>query len=253
MGQRIAEPVLRVLSASVCDGPLLRLPPQLDRALYLDTNKVLQALGGKWDRRQQGHLFAEDAKDRVEGALLTGSYERPADFGFFPTPPQLVARLVELADVRPGMRVLEPSAGHGAIADVLYDRTGERPTVVELVPACRAILEAKGYAVAHDDFLTFWPAERFDRIVANPPFGKQADIAHVWRMWELLAPSGRLVSVMAAGVTFREDRKSQELRALIERYGRWERNPEDAFKAAGTSVSTVTVVLDRPRGNEGAP
>jgi tRNA G10 N-methylase Trm11 len=33
----------------------------------------------------------------------------------FPTPPELADRMVELADIRPGQQVLEPSAGTGRI------------------------------------------------------------------------------------------------------------------------------------------
>ena len=33
--------------------------------------------------------------------------------GFFPTPPELAEQIIEAADIRPGHRVLEPSAGTG--------------------------------------------------------------------------------------------------------------------------------------------
>ncbi len=33
----------------------------------------------------------------------------------FPTPPDLASRMVDAADIRPGHRVLEPSAGTGAL------------------------------------------------------------------------------------------------------------------------------------------
>lgn len=250
MARRIDEEVLRVLSAAACEGPRLRLTGQLDRALYVATNTVLEALGGKWDRQAKAHVFAEDAEGRIEGALLTGTYARPDDFGFFPTPPALVARLLELAEIAPGMRVLEPSAGHGAIADAIYDLTGERPRLVELLPANCDVLRAKGYGdvLGAGDFLGV-PADAwlpFDRIVMNPPFARQQDLAHVRHAWELLAPGGRLVAIMALGFTFRQDRNSASFRTRVCCYGRWERNAPDAFRSSGTDVQTVTVVLDKP-------
>lgn len=67
---------------------------QLDRKLYGRTNKVLEA-GGKWNRKAKAHIFPGDATARVDEILLTGSVEVPKDeFNFFPTPPEIVRRLV---------------------------------------------------------------------------------------------------------------------------------------------------------------
>ena len=52
----------------------------------------------------------------MEQILLTGDIVIPKDeLTTSTTPPDVVDRLMELADVRPGMLVLEPSAGQGAI------------------------------------------------------------------------------------------------------------------------------------------
>ena len=40
----------------------------------------------------------------------------------------------------------------------------------------------------------------------NPPFDRLQDVRHVTHAFSLLAPGGRLVAVMAEGVTYREDR-----------------------------------------------
>ena len=51
----------------------------------------------------------------------------------FPTPPELVDRMVALADIRPGQRVLEPSAGTGRIIDAIRRTAhGYAITAVEL-------------------------------------------------------------------------------------------------------------------------
>jgi ParB family transcriptional regulator, chromosome partitioning protein len=87
----------------------------------------------------------------------------------------------------------------------------------------------------------------FDRVIANPPFEKQADIDHVLHAWAHLKPGGRLVSVMSAGVTFREDRKTRAFRDFLNEHGALvETNPEGAFKESGTGVSTVLVAITRP-------
>ncbi len=66
----------------------------------------------------------------------------------------------------------------------------------------------------------------FDRVVMNPPFERQQDIDHVSRAAGMLKPGGRLVSVMSAGVTFRENNKTRWFRDLIETFAGYERIDE---------------------------
>lgn len=114
---RIDDDVLTVLSRAEINGQALILTGQLDRKMYERTNKVLEAAGGKWNRKAKAHLFDGDAANRVDEIILTGEVDIPKDeFNFFPSPPAVVARLMELAGIRFGMKVLEPNAGKGAIA-----------------------------------------------------------------------------------------------------------------------------------------
>lgn len=62
-----------------------------------------------------------------------------------------------------------------------------------------------------------------------------------------LRPGGRLVSVMSAGVKYRQDAKTRAFRELVEQHsGTIEDLPEDAFRESGTSVRTVVVTMDAP-------
>ncbi len=79
---------------------------------------------------------------------------------FFPTPESIADEMVETADIQPGMRVLEPSGGMGHIADRIR-KTGAEPDVIELAPARRELLQAKGYELVGSDFMEFTaPLER---------------------------------------------------------------------------------------------
>lgn len=245
---KIDNDVLAVLSAANIDGAKLFLTGRLDRALYTLTNKVLEAAGGKWNRKAGAHVFDGDASERVEQIILTGDVLVPKeDFEFFPTPPAVVARVMELAGVERGMRVLEPSAGLGAIA---YPCAAAGAAV-----DCYEIQQGNAYALAmkapHDlgktktaDFLTVEPEAVYDRVVMNPPFSRQADIKHVLHALKFLKPNGRLVSVMGAGVTFRQDKLATEFRQLVvDRGGRIETLPQGSFQAIGTKVNTVIVEI----------
>lgn len=240
---KIDKEVLAVLSRATVAGNALTITDgQLDRALYARTDKVLKAAGGKWNTKAKAHLFAGDAETRIEQILLTGDIVIPQDFGYFPTPPAVVARLVELAEVEHGMRLLEPSAGRGAIASAFFN--------VALIDAVELLTDNFHALQADDrydglvqgDFLELEPAPIYDRVVMNPPFERQADIKHVLHALKFLKPGGLLVSVMAASVSFRDNRLTSDFRALVAaKGGTIEPLPEGSFKASGTMVGTVVV------------
>ncbi len=243
---QIASEVLAVLSAAQVDGCHVALTGQLDRKLYERTNKVLEAAGGKWNRKARAHVFDGDAAERMDQIILSGSVEVPKDeFNFFPSPPAVIERLMELADIEPGMRVLEPSAGQGAIA-LACAEAGALVDCCELMAANHEhLLKLPGLRIVERrDFLAVPPDQTYDRVVMNPPFLKQADIKHVTHAHKFLKPGGLLVSVMAAGVTFRTDARTKAFLALVEeRGGHVDPLPENSFKTSGTGVNTVIAVI----------
>lgn len=247
---RVEKEVLNVLSTCRCEGSNLFLTGQLDRNLYTRTNKVIEAAGGKWNRKAKAHVFDIDASERIEQIILTGDVVVPKDdFEFFPTPPDVVRYLIHLADIRDGMKVLEPSAGQGAIAkaahaaaaDVMLDMYELMPANNDALHALNLRLSGIGEPV---DFLTVEPIPAYDRVVMNPPFGRQADIKHVNHALKFLKPDGLLVSVMASSVTFRSNKLTTDFRQVIEEHGgHIEELPESAFKSSGTMVNTVIVTI----------
>jgi phospholipid N-methyltransferase len=244
---KVAKEVLGVISVAAVSGNTVRLVGQLDRNLYVQTDKVLQAAGGKWNKKEKAHVFDGDAESRIDQIILTGDVVVPKDeYNYFPTPSALVDRLMEIADVQPGMRCLEPSAGKGAIAGSLLLATGkgENLDCVELMPENAKHLRDLGLTTIEDDFLRVEPIKLYDRIVMNPPFAKQADIKHVMHALNFLKAGGLLVSIMGAGVVFRENKLAVEFRDLVEaRGGSIEALPEGSFKESGTMVNTVVVTI----------
>lgn len=247
---KVPANVLAVLDRAETDGPRLVLTGTLDRKLYLDTAKVLEAAGGKWSRKERVHLFNGDAADAIEAVILTGEVvSRSQQFGYFPTPAPVVQQLLDLAAIEPGMRVLEPSAGRGAIA-LAAAKSGALVDCVEIQPEHAEAIRDEHHldvTVIVADFLATNPQPVYDRVVMNPPFARQADIAHVERAWQALKPGGLLVAVMSAGITFRQTSPAAAFRARLEDVGgELHPVPEGAFKESGTGVNTVIAVLPRP-------
>jgi predicted RNA methylase len=247
-GRAVSGDVLDVLSRATADGNAVRLTDKLDRATYVAVAEVLKAHGGKWNRKAQATLFAGDAAPILAAILDGGTYRTAADDGWFATPPAVVARVLDAAALKPGMAVLEPSAGEGAIAGPVA-AAGCEVDCVEYAEQRAAVIEAGGYArrVKVADFLTLDADPVYDRVLMNPPFAGKADIHHVTHALKFLRPGGRLVAIMAAGVDFRDDRLTAGFRATVDELGGTiEPLPDDAFKESGTGVGTVLVTLDAP-------
>lgn len=249
----VTSVVADALMAGEIEGTVFRMPP-IDRKDYVATNKVLEALGGKWDKRAKGHVFAADPADAIETAVVTGHVvDEVKRLQFYETPEPIARRMVELAEIEPGMVVLEPSAGHGAIADLIRPLLPGVLLCVELDPGRAKVLYGEGHQVFTGDFLSDdWREDGayglWDRVVMNPPFTRLQDVDHVTHAFECLSPGGRVVACMAVSFTFRADAKAVRFRELVSRYGTVEENPPNAFAASGTGVRTVLVVLDAPAG-----
>jgi predicted RNA methylase len=243
---KINNKTLGLLSTATIDDTLVVLNcGQLDRKEYLEVNKVLESMGGKWDRKLKGHIFGENPSGKLEAIILTGEYDKPSDYGYFPTPMDLADKMITLAELTPDMVVLEPSAGQGAIAERAARVVGyDNVHCFELLEDNCIALHKYGFRnVECCDFLSVETKPLYDRVIMNPPFSKQQDIDHVTHALKCLKPGGRLVSIMASGITFRQNKKTTNFLDLI---GGSEiiSNPPESFKLSGTLVNTVTVVVD---------
>lgn len=183
---------------------------------------------------------AARAKEGLRGKIEALQFAKIP--GYFPTPEAVRQMMFERARLDDqSLTILEPSAGSGAIADDLRTR-GFTVDCIEHWGSLREILTAKGHRLIHDDFTTF-EGGQYDRILMNPPFEKKADLHHVLQAWGHLAPGGRLVAIMGAGVLFREDYR--EFRDQVgDKGGEIVELGAGLFKASGTGVSTVMVILD---------
>lgn len=242
---QISQDVLKVLDAATIEGALLTLNGNLDRKLYVETNKVIEAAGGKWNRGKKAHVFDGEAMDAIEPIILTGEYRRAKqDFGQFDTPEQLAEQVVDLADVQAGMSVLEPSAGVGRIASAIR-QAGAFVTCWEIDEKRAEKLGGIANSLNVGDFLSAEPNAVFDRVVMNPPFAKQDDIRHVLHAFKFLRPGGRLVAIMSNSVMFRDNKLTTEFRQFVEsRAGKMQPLAEGSFKESGTGVNTCIVKIE---------
>ena len=235
---KIAREIIDLLAKCEVEGKTLKITEQLDRKTYGQLNKVLTAIGGKWNAKQRVHLFQEDVSEMIENIINTGEYSCIKKyFQFFPTPIELAKKIIKLAEITPDDICLEPSAGMGNIAQFMPNCD-----VIELHEDNRKTLIDKGFNLVHDDFLTFIPEKKYTAIVMNPPFSKGQDIEHVTKAIEMAERI--VVAITSASVMFRNDKKTEAFRKLVAYYkGTIEELPAESFKESGTQVNTCLIVV----------
>ncbi|MFZ3595071.1 rRNA adenine N-6-methyltransferase family protein [Streptomyces sp. BH104] len=224
------------------------VPFEINRRVYDAMNRVLKDMGGAWDGRKavRAHVFPYRIEEFMRQCLAADDYPSRTEQGWFPTPPNLVMQICDLAGIYAGMTVLEPSAGSGALTREIA-RRGAIVDAWEIDARRTEVLREQGDArrIVHGDFLAADPldyAEGFERIVMNPPFDR--GLAHIQHALKFMADDGILVSVMSSGLMWWQDREAAEFRAMVEEVGgEIEALPEDSFAISGTGVNTCLLFL----------
>lgn len=146
------------------------------------------------------------------------------DTQFYPTPPALAARAWAKFKNRNFVRILEPQAGNGDLAQARpdWDRYSGRPAIdcCEIDISKHALLRAKGLNVVGIDFLRFGNGSFYSHIICYPPFAEGA--THVLKSWDILW-DGEIVAILNAETVrnpFSQER--QRLVRLIEQFGEFE-------------------------------
>jgi hypothetical protein len=171
--------------------------------------------------------------------------------GFFPTPDEVIDKMIQYSRLENHHTLLEPSAGIGNILDrVKFHGIECRIDAVEIRPALEEILRLKGYNSSCEDIMdtTEVTGSKWNRILMNPPFEHGQDIEHVRHCFDtFLADNGILVSVMSAGVITNSYAKYVDFRNWVEELNGFYVELGQAFKEAfnSTGVSTVILVLKK--------
>lgn len=250
---KLSQPVIEALwNNGSFDGNKFYLGWQLDRKVYVQVNEVLETLWGKRSKKDKAHIFEwmeeADLEDALQEVVETGEVTTLKDiikqFQFYETPEELAKELVRLADIQPTDYVLEPSAWHGAIVNQILMKQPKWISLIELNDENFKVLQSKYpnmWSITKMDFLWFTTGS-YDKIIMNPPFAKSQDVKHILHAYSLLSKGWRIVAIASASVKSREWKLYDELRSL---------NPEIididawAFKASGTMVNTVIVILNK--------
>lgn len=208
-----------------------------------------QGVGGKeFDapKDQSTDGFDNAVLDYYSNQKLNSRNREGVDY--FPTPEPLGYKMMEWANMGEGDTVMEPSAGHGAIAR--YAPKGNQMVAIEPSQSLFAKLQLKagglGRKFVNTIFENYDISNKHDVVVMNPPFGTAGAtaIAHLGKAFKHLEEGGRVVAIIPRGSTDKkfekwiDGEKTAVLRAEVEL-------PDIVFKQAGTKVVCRVVVVDK--------
>jgi predicted RNA methylase len=208
-----------------------------------------QGVGGKeFDapKDQSTDGFDNAVLDYYSNQKLNSRNREGVDY--FPTPEPLGYKMMEWANMGEGDTVMEPSAGHGAIAR--YAPKGNQMVAIEPSQSLFAKLQLKagglGRKFVNTIFENYDISNKHDVVVMNPPFGTAGAtaIAHLGKAFKHLEEGGRVVVLIPRGSTDKkfekwiEGEKTAVMRAEVAL-------PDIVFKQAGTNVVCRVVVVDK--------
>ena len=230
---------------------------------YLPGSKTEGTGGKENDRRNDMSISGFDKAKTFYYAQQKKNARTRAQEGldYFATPEPLGYKMVEWADIKSGESVLEPSAGHGAIARFFPNDT--KNTAIEpsreLASTVRMNMLGSNNRIIEDRFENLSLNNKYDTIVMNPPFGTASKTAmeHLAKAFKHLRNGGRVVALVPAGSSMqkrldkwlygepdakekatREGEKKAVLMKKIEL-------PSVTFERAGTKVVTDIYIIDK--------
>lgn len=249
---KISDAAKEVLSRSTIGTDRVTLPVgKLDNNIYREIDKAFKILGGKWNKTQKSHLFPSNPKAAIAKLIKTGEVlDKQKTNQAYYTPPDLAELVAAELGITKGSSVLEPSAGHGALAEAAREYGGI-VTCCEIDEDSCDVLVEKGFDVVTGDFLAIsagWCSvkKQFDFIIMNPPFNRQQDISHAIRATHLLRRGGKMACVMTRAYQTSKMKIAAELRTLLESESIYHRTVDlPVFEGSGSGVAPVCLIITK--------
>jgi len=268
MAKELSDEALTWLQGCTIEGLVVKLPENgYNKSVYQEVNGRLELIGGKWKGGKiAGFVFQHEPTDLLAEVSQGVKRNLKKEFQFFGTPAGLCDQLVKLSEIADGMQCLEPSAGEFAIGEAIYrafprtmDGPLDEPCVTvdyyELMPQNRDVVSKKlnnnknwlsRTSFMGEDFLKASKSILYDRIIANPPFSKNQDIDHIYQMYELLKPKGRIVTIASKHWQHSSQKKESNFGAWLKTVGaRIIENAAGDFKESGTSIATCIIIINK--------
>lgn len=178
---------------------------------------------------------------------------------FYPTPKKMIERMAKLIKGTP-KKILEPSAGKGDLVEGIQEASmyhgghycGQKYrhsnfSAIEVNKDLRATLRGKRIKVIDTDFLAYSGPDKYDLIIANPPFDDGA--RHLLKAINIMY-RGQIIFLLNAETlrnpynNIRQElgRKLKELKANVKYYKGAFKNAE---RPTGVEVALIDITIER--------
>ena len=219
------------------NGNRLEIPKEYFIGNYNEVKEVFKNFDGKYSKN--GFDFPYPAEQVLDRIRKQETMNLKKKFQFFGTPKSMAKILCEYAFdpyMNKALKVLEPEAGQGSIVDAVLDWFYDEAInvrldsihMIEFMEENFQILQEKykpgnfrnefdvPIKMKHMDFLKYDKRiNYFDVVIANPPFTGGQDIQHFYKMYEVCAPTGIVVSIMSTGWLHNSQKKFKEFREWL--------------------------------------
>jgi phospholipid N-methyltransferase len=187
------------------------------------------------------------------------------DLAYYPTPDNAADHMLSKVRLFKGMRLLEPSAGTGALIRALrrkiektQENRHEEYRVFESDVTVRAIeihasraaelrqREGDFCTVTVDNFLQTQALPVYDVLICNPPFSGTHFMAHLAHGLDHVKNGEALHAILPItamiGITAKHASFHRWLEKVSERYS-WSELPSESFKDSGTLINTIILSI----------
>lgn len=159
----------------------------------------------------------------------------------------VIDQFMQVADIKNGHKVLEPSAGVGLLADgILKHNSNIKLDCIELNSECKKTLKDKGLNVIWSNFLDFKPKYLYDRVIGAPNFRGNIDCEHVIKMYDCVKKGGKVISIMSPyWMTGNSELQIKFRKWLADKSYKITMLPDNSYMEGGKTVPTILIILEK--------
>lgn len=177
---------------------------------------------------------------------------------FYPTPENLINKMLCDIDFKMIHSILEPSAGSGNIVEAIkkkekfysstYNKVNYDIDCIEADQNLQSILKGKNFRVVYNDFLTYDTMKEYDIIIMNPPFSNGCK--HLLKALEMQQRNGGAIVCLLNAETLKNPctNDRQYLQRKLTEYNAKVEFIQDAFMDAErkTAVEIALIKVQLP-------
>jgi len=185
-----------------------------------------------------GNVLA-DCVDEDEPIQKRAGTAIAKDLQYYPTPKEVVERVLSQIYLKPGDKVIEPSCGCGRFLDEIVKK-GANVIGFEVDETRAEIAKSKGHEVLKRNFLEVPATPDYDYVIMNPPFTGKGYMKHINHAFKFLKSCGTLVSILPCTAKYDHGLLDAEFPR-----GNWKDLPIGSFRESGTNINTGVFTISK--------